>query len=384
MEIACNSCSKSSPWPEDSFGKRIRCPHCFSVYYAPAAGPAWQALDSALLLEEATGEEEDAEEPYDEEELYDEPAGPSLLSSQRTVFILLRQSLVDFHDYRHDLPRMVLILPPVLVLICLAAFVAQVLLGLLGAGLHYLTGVSLNLLLYITPLIPLLMVLDLKQGMTKKAIRLQKDGEWLVRFELGRLWATCEIYEIGGALLFLAVLIGLQAGLLYGTTDHLGLPTAATLPGCWLLTIDNLCHGVFFDVFEMYDIHLGGKVEHSTFSATTFYAFRLSFDALVAVTIYRLWMRFRIRELVGSIPREDVTSAELAEWIARRCGDEERWPRLFFDEFIFLLLVSEYLRSNFEMVVHLSRRFSRLEVADEVRDLFTDPAGNPLFHRTTD
>src|SRR5262249_6714605 len=128
-----------------------------------------------------------------------------------------------------------------------------------------------------------------------KAICFRTEENLIDGLELGRLSTYCDITEVGVLMVVLLVLLGLQAGLLYGSLEHLGLPGARTLGGCWLLTLDNLCHGLFFDVFEMYDIHLGDKGEPSVFAASVIYAFRLAYDACIAVILYDLYQRYRLR-----------------------------------------------------------------------------------------
>ena len=55
---------------------------------------------------------------------------------------------------------------------------------------------------------------------------------------------------------------------------------------CTLLTLNNACHGIFLDTFELYNLDWGKKPEHNYWSATIFYVFRLAFDAFALLYLF--------------------------------------------------------------------------------------------------
>ncbi len=122
------------------------------------------------------------------------------------------------------------------------------------------------------------------------------------------------------------------------TPDHAGLPGPEGWAEAVLLTLDNACHGVFLDTFELYDLHLGKTPRHNAWSATIFYAFRLAFDAFALLCVLAAYRRYRLRRLFQGFPHDPRRVDDLLDWIESRCGDEHRWPRSYFDEFLFLML----------------------------------------------
>jgi len=60
--------------------------------------------------------------------------------------------------------------------------------------------------------------------------------------------------------------------------------------------------------------------------------------------------------------------------------DRANWGRMFHDEMVFQLMAVEYLRGNLAVVRELARQFVSIDVANEVRQLFSDPrTGELLF-----
>ena len=51
----------------------------------------------------------------------------------------------------------------------------------------------------------------------------------------------------------------------------------------------------------------------------------------------------------------------------------------FFDEFMFLVLASQYLRGHFDLVQQTTHLFPRLRVDARVRALFLDNGGKKVF-----
>jgi hypothetical protein len=180
------------------------------------------------------------------------------------------------------------------------------------------------------------------------------------------------------SLALVCILLGMQVGLLRFTTNHAGLDIDGSLTACILLSLDNICHVLFLDTFEVYDINIGPKPEHTFLSSSVFLGFRVGY-ALAVVVVVAVYQGHLVHSLLNEAPTAEPSVPKLIAWIDHACGHERGWPRLFFDEFMFLLLIGEYLRGNFEMMAYLSRRFSRLDIRPEVRRLFLGPDGAELF-----
>jgi hypothetical protein len=186
--------------------------------------------------------------------------------------------------------------------------------------------------------------------------------------------------EPANLILFLGATIGAQIGIVYYTHNHAGLPIDGGFGESILLTIDNLFHGVFLHVFELFKVSFGPTVEHGTLSGSVFYLFRLAYDALVLLFLYECYQRWKMRHLFKGFPYEPRKVEELLGWLEARCGDEEKWPHRYLDEFLFLILAKEYLRGHDDIVEVMSRQFPWLGVTPEVRGLFVDRKGKVVFY----
>ena len=80
-----------------------------------------------------------------------------------------------------------------------------------------------------------------------------------------------------------------------------------------------------------------------------------------------------------------LTPESLSEWIEQTCRIKHSWFQRYPDEFLFLMLVEEYLRGNEDLVRDLSHQFPGLDVRNEVRKLFVSPkTGHLLFELDKD
>jgi hypothetical protein len=245
-------------------------------------------------------------------------------------------------------------------------------------------GPGANALLYVVPVVVLVFARVSKSQAAVGRVRLDESGPGatLVGLHLGRLRDIFHVASWATNGLFLGCAFGFQWGLIYFTHDHAGLPVEGGFLESFLLTLDNLSHGVFLDTFELYGLHLGPKVEHSWRSASVFYAFRLAFDALVLLILYGAYQRYRIGHLFWYLPHDLARPDDLLGWLDAVCQDQHKWPARFVDEFLFLVLAKEYARGNYELVRQVSRQFPWLTVARPVRNLFRDADGEPIFHGT--
>ena len=212
------------------------------------------------------------------------------------------------------------------------------------------------------------------------AVELYEQDGYVFYFQLGRLNNLFDSSFPPAMAAILGICFGIQHALLMLTPGHFGLPLDGTFTECFLLSLDNACFGVFLDAFELYGINLGEPVEHTWYSATVFFAFRLMYEALTILIIYAYWKRYRMRRLFRSLPQSTRAVDDILDWIAGQCRNRNRWPTLYHDEFVFLLLCKSYVEGDDEYVRHLSRDMSSLMVEQPVRDLFRSRSGEVLFH----
>ena len=178
---------------------------------------------------------------------------------------------------------------------------------------------------------------------------------------------------------FFGAFFGIQHALLMFTPGHFGLPIEGGLSECFLLTLDNACYGLFLDTFEMYDLYWGQPLEHSWYSASVFFAFRLTFEGLAVLIGYSLFKRYRMRHLFRSVPRNERNVRGMLKWIGDRLSDKDQWPNRYHDEFMFLLLCRAYINGDYEYIRRLTRDLPAMRVDESARQLFVSPEGERLF-----
>ena len=223
-----------------------------------------------------------------------------------------------------------------------------------------------------------------RDGLTMKPVSLHKDIGKADYFKLGRLDGVFGVANAASNGFFFGIFFGGQMALLYLLPNHGGLDIEGTLTECLLLTIDNLCHGLFFDSFELYNLRFGTKITHTTFSATIFFVFRITYAALFLVMGHAIWKRYRMGWLFLSSGYNERDVSGVLEWINLRLGDGHHWTSRYPDEFIFLLLSKVYIEGNDEFVRTLAASLPDLAIENEVRVLFVDDLGQPLLPKLVD
>ena len=298
---------------------------------------------------------------------------------QRIIFALLVRTLQGYRSDRFLVIFGFVMMPFFAVAGFLGGLLAMTAAHVLLSSLGRLADAELGYALYAIPPVVLAFALWNKSMEHDREIVFRYERGRVDGLELGRLHEIFETSEPSTMGLFLGVCFGAQMGLLQFAPDHAGLPIAGGWAESALLTLDNACHGIFLDTFELYDLHWGEKLGHTFWSATIFYAFRLAFDAFAFLYIFGAYRRYRLRHLFRGFPNDPRRVADLLDWIEARSGDEHRWPRHYFDEFLFLMLVKEYLRGHLALVRQVSLQFPRLAVAEDVRSAFVGPDGDVIF-----
>jgi hypothetical protein len=249
----------------------------------------------------------------------------------------------------------------------------------LTTGLGIFLGPGTNSLLYALLLVVFGYAKLAKNEFDEARVRFSYEGDTPQQLQLGKLDEVLDIANPAVTGFFLGACFGFQVGLLYFTFNHGGLGEAGGLGHCILLTVDNLCHGIFLDTCELYDINFAGRVEHGWVSATVYYIFRIAFEASAFLLAYQIYQRRHARHLFDDYPENDDDRAQFADWLVKVFGDKHGWPRRYFDEFMFLLIAGYYLQGNNERVRQLTQEFPRLRVASDVRAHFVDEKGTVIF-----
>ena len=181
-------------------------------------------------------------------------------------------------------------------------------------------------------------------------------------------------------------LLTTQVAMLYLTDTHAGVDFDFSFWSCICITLDNVCRAIFLDVFELYEINVGGiKYEHGNFAAGVFLLYRLAYDAYFIAAGFIVYRRVRMNNMFASFPfagtkrRRDFKTDTLVDWLEKLSRDEKKWHRGFSDEFIFLMVCEEYLRGDYALARKVSEQFPKLNVAKELRRIFLDSDGNSVF-----
>lgn len=187
--------------------------------------------------------------------------------------------------------------------------------------------------------------------------------------------------------LLLGSMIGIQVQLLFLTPDHGGLDISGEWQQCSGIAVDNVCHGVFLDACELYDVRFGERVTHSRMSATFFFLFRTASDALVIILIAALWYRRKVVHLATKLDPllKDPSPKALRAYLKKvRTGRRKGWASAYLDEFVFFYLVEKYLSNRPGQCKELGQLFSEISIPLEVREMFKNPKGECLLLSATD
>src|SRR5262249_31379828 len=203
---------------------------------------------------------------------------------------------------RHTVWIGFLTMPVVLLLTAPLAFGLMALCYELSVLLGWVLGDWTNYLLYAGPLSVFLFAKFYRDLFDEAKVDLHVESKNVAEFQLGRLEALFGVAEPGVNGFFFGACFGFQVGLHYFTRNHGGLAIAGGLGECFLLSLDNVCHGIFLDTFELYGINLAGKIEHDYFSASVFYVFRLAYDVVACLTAYQVYLRWQVRNLFKTYP----------------------------------------------------------------------------------
>jgi hypothetical protein len=310
------------------------------------------------------------------------PSVQYLTPAQRTFYALLHATLKHYSSDRYPLVTNILLAVPRLFLCAALGFAMVWVSRWLLDSVSPIVGSWVYFALYFFLVFAFLLGLGLVIGRKEQQISLQRDPEGAARLlHLGFIDTVFAENTPSFWALFGGFAVGVQIATLLYAPGHAGLPSAVDFKEATLLTVDNVCHGIFLYTSELYNLRFGEKVEHSWTSGTVFYAFRLTFDAAFLYFVVAMYRRYTLRGLMKRYPTiGDGDVGELISWIQDACCGEHQWPRMFYDEFLFLMLAAQYLRGDYDLVWQVTSNFPRVRVDSEVRELFLDPADRVMFN----
>jgi hypothetical protein len=312
-----------------------------------------------------------------------QPELDGLSPKQRVLFALTIRTFQEYNRHRHWLAT-VSFLPAVIIILGGLFYWMMSLLGLCLKYLSGLVGESVFFVMYLVSMTICLLPFLLRFAHHTNDIRFLKTKDKVNGLQLGRLDDIFTPGATHGYVTVLCIALVSQVAILRFTPEHGGLAIEGGLKESILLTLDNLCHGIFLDTFELYNINLHEKITHTPFSATVFYFFRLTFDGMIALMLFVNFRKIRMLGLLKSFPEGELTPYALSDWLDQLCRQGNFWPRQYFEEFMFLLLTSRYLQNDFDFIWKLTNQFPRLPITQEVRYLFAQENGNPALVFTED
>lgn len=320
-----------------------------------------------------TDEREDTLEEYVEE--YAGGAGfENLTAAQRALCALVTEA---FASMRHNLiDRVAVRIAQALGYLLLGAVLVFGGMGLLALVVGWIYAPAVGVLSYLPVLFLVLLGIGVRWSFHTPDVEFCAVSKRR-RLVLGRMSSLADDESPAHLALFFGMAVSLQVALLYFTEDHAGADISGGFVECCLVVADNFCHGAFLDAFELYDLSLF-EFEHTTWSATLFFVFRLVFDAILLMLAYTVYQGHKLRAIVLSFPAAPDDADDVADWI-HDVSSESRLYDKFTDESIFLLIVEEFLRKRYATVRQVSQQFPRLRVTQAVRDQFRDGNGKALF-----
>jgi hypothetical protein len=208
-------------------------------------------------------------------------------------------------------------------------------------------------------------------------IEAETSGGEVTKLKLGRLHDTFA----GGAsttLLMFGLLLGWQAGVLYFVPKACGLSFEPTVGQASLLALDTISFGSLMGFLDAFGAGVPRR-EPSFWSDTVFNVFQAAYGGMAALYGYQLYQRWKLRRLLDGMPEPSAEDGEFEDWVDNLCRNDQGWPRVLFDEVMFLWLAALYVRGQFDQARVLARRFPWLRITPAVRSLLFDPDGKPLF-----
>ena len=254
--------------------------------------------------------------------------------------------------------------------------------------LRLIFGDCPNWIIYTFPFLILVAAWAMIDSVKDAKIELDITEGKLDGLKLGRLDSVFSYTSSVYVAFSVSALLTTQVAMLYFTDTHAGVDFDGSFWGCICITLDNVFRAIFLDVFELYEINVGGiRYEHDNFAAVVFLLYRLAYDAYFIAACYIVYRRVRMNNMFTSFPfpfgeskgQRVFKTGTLVEWLEELSRDKKKWHQDFSDEFIFLMMCEEYLRGDYALARKVSEQFPKLNVDSQLRSFFLDPEGNVVF-----
>ena len=198
---------------------------------------------------------------------------------------------------------------------------------------------------------------------SRRGVQITRSG---LSFELGRISSCFQLRSHLFLVVLFGILFGVQLGMLSSAMEQIGLNFENNISNCVALTCDNVIFGVLLDYCEINNYSFAGPARHSLISGIIFLTFRICYEVVAVTILFLLGKALLLRtfifspDLVGGNPEQTTIS------LAKSLSNKEKFPRQFFDELIFLIMVTQNLVGDTEGVSVLSRSLGgNLKISDE-------------------
>ena len=170
------------------------------------------------------------------------------------------------------------------------------------------------------------------------------------------------------ASLFVAATFGAQVAYVYA-----GEPSNLSFWQAFLASLNVPLDVITLGITDILGFHLGKPNESALIPRLVTKICELNYALLILSTAisFRRW--HRLRPVIDAMPEHPNYDETLA-LIDTVCRHPSNPGKEFFDEVIFLTLVEYYTKGQFALVEELARQFPQINVTDDLRQMFVDPA----------
>ena len=301
--------------------------------------------------------------------------------AQRLVFAVVHRTLSEYHRWHNQSLTSSMRLLGVAVL--LGVPVGFGLIAGVEFGLRPTLGDNTVYAVLGTASAAILVAVAIRLKASSKSVRFF-SGSQIDRLKIGRLEVVFHSRPVRSLVFILALLMGMEVGVFWLLRDELNFAGPQGLSGSIVVAVDNMCYGVFFDLFELYRISLSDPIEHNTLSSSVFLGFRTAFDVVLVYFVYVVIVRSRMTQFISRFPAAEEPDVErLQWWIDRTVIDKAGWIRQFPDEIVFLMIVDRFLAGDASSVHDLAEQWPQIKVDQRVKDVFVSD-GKVVFSSVPD
>ena len=206
------------------------------------------------------------------------------------------------------------------------------------------------------------------------------ERKQLDRIILGKVEKILSNRTISFLVITMGLALSIQTSMIWLHSSHMGYGADISFLKAFLISLDNLLHGVCLDAFEIYGITIAQSLEDLPFiHKTLVFGFRLIYDACFITGGFLLFKRIQMKSLIMSIPAQP-TMEQFREWMDNVTQSESGWLSHYTEETMFIVISNHYIHRRHNEVKILTKSFKHLPVSQPVRALFVDDeTGAPLW-----